>query len=145
MNSAEHAGVKRDVFTIILRIGLAIGFCIDFYVGALSLFAPQLITPLLDIPMHDPVIVRIAGGEYIVAALVYALAFSDPRRFCVLLWLCALDQSFGVVMPALAVAHGEIPNTWKIVAPIPFQALLALLFAYAAWPGRNRSATPFMQ
>ncbi|MDB5071900.1 MAG: hypothetical protein JWM87_3011 [Candidatus Eremiobacteraeota bacterium] len=145
MSSAEHAGVKRDVFSIVLRIGLAIGFCIDLYVGALSLFAPQLITPLLDIPMHDPVIVRIAGGEYVVAALVYALAFSDPRRFRALLWLCALDQLFGVVMPALAVAHGEIPSTWKIVAPIPFQALLALLFAYAAWPGRNRSATPFMQ
>jgi hypothetical protein len=49
-------------------------------------------------------------------------------------------------MPALGVAHGTLPNTWKIVAPIPFQALLVLLFAYAAWrPGSKRSATPFMQ
>jgi hypothetical protein len=145
VGAADSVGVKRGVFTVVLRIGLAIGFCIDLYVGALSLFAPQLITPLLDIPMHDPTIVRIAGGEYVVAALVYALAFRDPRRFRVLLWLCALDQLFGVVMPALAVAHGEIPSTWKIIAPIPFQAVLGLLFAYAAWPGRNRSATPFMQ
>lgn len=138
--------MKRDVFTLAVRIGLAIGLCIDLYVGVLSLFAPQLITPLLDIPVHDPTIVRIAGGEYVVAALIYALALRDPRRFRALLWLCALDQLFAVAMPALAVAHGEIPNTWKIVAPIPFQALLAMLFAvYAARPGRNRSATPFMQ
>lgn len=131
-------GVKRDVFAIVLRVGLAIGFCIDFYVGMLSLFAPQLIQPLLDIPVRDPVVVQLAGGEYVVAALVYALAFRDPRRLRVLLWLCALDQAFAVVMPALAVAHGEIPNTWKIVAPIPFQAVLALLFAYAA----TRPAAP---
>jgi hypothetical protein len=124
--------VKRDVFTVVLRAGLAIGFAIDLYVGVLALFAPQLITPLLDIPLHDPAIVRIAGGEYVVAALIYALAFRDPQRFRMLLWLCALDQLFAVVMPALAVAHGEIPNTWKIVAPIPFQALLAILFAVCA-------------
>jgi hypothetical protein len=129
---ADRTGAKRDVFTIVLRAGLAIAFCIDFYVGVLSLFAPQLITPLLDIPVHDPAIVRLAGGEYVVAALIYALAFRDPRRFHVLLWLCALDQLFAVVMPALAVAHGEIPSTWKIVAPIPFQALLGLLFAAGA-------------
>jgi len=148
MRQADAAGGRRDVFTVVLRIGLAIAFAIDLYVGVLSLFAPQLIAPLLDIPVHDPAIVRLAGGEYVVAALVYALAFRAPRRFRVLLWLCALDQAFAVVMPALAVAHGEIPSTWKTVAPIPFQALLALLFAaYAAGarPGRNRSATPFMQ
>lgn len=138
--------MKRDALTVAVRIGLGIGLCIDLYVGALSLFAPQLITPLLDIPLHDPTLARIAGGEYVVAALVYALALRDPRGARALLWLCALDQLFAVVMPALAVAHGELPSSWKIVAPIPFQALLALLFAgYAARPGRNRSATPFMQ
>jgi hypothetical protein len=132
--------------TAALRIALAIGFCIDAYVGLLSLFAPQLITPLLDIPLHDPAVVQLAAGEYLVAALVYALAFRDPHRSRALLWLCALDQLFAVVMPALGVAHGTLPNTWKIVAPIPFQALLVLLFAYAAWrPGSKRSATPFMQ
>ena len=135
----DHAGVKRDAFTLVLRVGLAIGFCIDLYVGVLSLFAPQLIQPLLDIPVRDPEIVRIAGGEYVVAALVYALAFRDPGRFRVLLWLCVLDQLFAVVMPALAVAHGTIPGTWKIVAPIPFQALLALLFAVAASRGRKET------
>jgi hypothetical protein len=124
--------VNRDVFKIALRIGLAIGFAIDAYVGVLSLFAPQLITPLLDIPMHDPTIARIAGGEYVVAALVYAVVFREPRRYRALLWLCALDQAFAVVMPALAVVHGEIPNSWKIVAPIPFQALLAVLFVAGA-------------
>jgi len=138
--------VKRDAFTILVRIGLAIGGAIDLYVGMLSLFGQQLIQPLLDIPVKDPTLVQIAGGEYIVAVLVYALAFRDPVRFRPLLWLCALDQLFAVVLPALAVAHGALPATWKIVAPIPFQALLFGLFVlYAALPGRNRSATPFMQ
>jgi hypothetical protein len=138
--------VKRDSFTIVVRVGLAIGGAIDLYVAVLSLFAPQLIQPLLDIPVKDPVLVQIAGGEYAVAALIYLLAFREPVRFRPLLWLCALDQLFAVVLPALAVAHGALPATWKIVAPIPFQALLFGLFvAYAARPGRNRSATPFMQ
>ncbi|MBV8751186.1 MAG: hypothetical protein JO103_15870 [Candidatus Eremiobacteraeota bacterium] len=137
--------MKRDWFTIILRIALAIGVCIDGFVGLLSLFAPQLLEPLFDVPVKDVTAVQIAGGEFVVAALVYALAFADPRRFRALLWLCALDQLFAVVLPALALAHGAMPATWKTIAPIPFQALLALLFAYAALPGRNRSATPFMQ
>jgi hypothetical protein len=138
--------VKRDAFTITLRIGLAIGGAIDLYVGVLSLFAPQLIPPLLDIPVKDPALVQLAGGEFVVAALVYTLAFRDPVRFRPLLWLCVVDQLFAVVLPWYAVAHGTLPATWKIVAPIPFQALLAVLFAvYAARPGRNRSATPFMQ
>ena len=138
--------MKRDPFTVAVRIALAIGGAIDAYVGVLSLFAPQLIQPLLDIPVKDPTVVQIAGGEYVVAALVYALAFRDPARLRPLVWLCVLDQLFAVVLPALAVAHGALPATWKILAPVPFQALLGVLFAvYAARPGRNRSATPFMQ
>jgi hypothetical protein len=120
------------VFTVVLRAALALGFCIDAYVGLLSLFAPQLIPSLLDIPVHDPELVRIAGGEYVVAALLYLLAFAEPRRLRVLLWLCALDQAFAVAMPALAVAHGTIPSTWATVAPIPFQALLGIVFALGA-------------
>ncbi|HWT04613.1 MAG TPA: hypothetical protein VN224_02555 [Xanthomonadales bacterium] len=138
--------MKRDVFKVVVRIGLAIGGAIDAYVGLISLFAPQLIQPLLDIPVKDPTVVQIAGGEYVVAALVYAFAFRDPVRFRPLLWLCAADQVFAVVLPSLALAHGALPATWKIVAPIPFQALLAILFVvYAARTGRNRNATPFMQ
>ncbi len=138
--------MKRDTFSVVVRIGLAIGGAIDAYVGVLSLFAQQLIQPLLDVPVKDPTLVQIAGGQYVVAALVYVLAFRDPMRFRPLLWLCAADQLFAVVLPAVAVAHGAFPATWKIVAPIPFQALLAVLFvAYAVRPGRNRSETPFMQ
>ena len=138
--------MKRDWFTIAVRVALAIGFCIDAYVGVLSVFAPQLLETLLDIPVKDPTAVQIGGGEFVVVALVYALAFRDPRRSRALLWLCALDQLFAVVLPGLAVLHGTIPSSWKIVAPIPFQALMGLLFAaYAARPARNRSATPFMQ
>jgi hypothetical protein len=138
--------MKRDWLTIAVRAALAIGFCIDLYVAALSLFAPQLIEPLLDIPVHDPTLAQVAGGEYAVAAVVYALAFRDPARFRTLLWICALDQAFGVVLPGLAVMRGALPATLKIVAPIPFQALLCALFVvYALRPGAKRSATPFMQ
>lgn len=130
----------------ILRIALAIGCAIDLYVAALSLFAPQLIPPLLDIPVHDPTLAQVAGGEYAIAALCYALAFRDPVRYRALLWLCALDQAFAVVLPALAVARGQLPPTWKIIAPIPFDALLGAIYvAYASRPARKRSATPFMQ
>ena len=131
---------------MLLRIALAIGFCIDAYVALLALVAPQLIPPLLDIPVHDPTLVQVAGGEYVVAALVYAVTFSDPPRWRPLLWVCALDQAFAVVLPALAVAHGALPTSWKIIAPIPFQALLALVYvAGAVRPGTKRRATPSMQ
>jgi hypothetical protein len=140
------ARARRDPFTVAVCIALALGGAIDAYVGLLSLFAPQLLQPLLDIPVKDPTAVQFAGGEFVVAALVYAFALRDPVRLRPLLWVCALDQLFAVVLPALAVAHGVVPGTWKIVAPIPFQALLGVLFvAYAARPGRKRSATPFIQ
>ena len=130
----------------LLRIALAIGCAIDLYVAALSLFAPQLIPPLLDIPVHDPALAQIAGGEYVIAALCYALALYDPVRFRALLWVCALDQAFAVVLPGLALLRGQIPATWKIIAPIPFDALLGAIYvAYALRSGRKRSATPFMQ
>lgn len=138
--------MKRDAFTLVVRIGLAIGGAIDAYVAVLALFAPQLMQPLLDVPVKDALIAQLGGGELVVAALVYALAFRDPVRFRAVLWICAVDQAFAVVLPLLALAHGTLPATWKIVAPIPIQALLCVLFVvYAARPGRNRSATPFMQ
>ena len=127
--------MRRDLFTVVLRVALAFGLAIDLYVGVIALFAPQLIEPLMDIPVHDPGFAQLAGGEFVVAALVYALVLWDPRRFRLLLWLCALDQLFAVVMPANAILHGAIPSTWKTVAPIPFQALLMLLFAFAAARG----------
>jgi hypothetical protein len=130
----------------IVRVALALGFLIDFVVGLIALFAPQLMQPLFDVPVSDALSAQIAGGEFIVAALVYAVTLSDPVRFRSLLWLCALDQAFAVVLPTVAVMHGALPATWKIVAPIPVSALLVLVFVvYAVRLGRNRSATPFMQ
>jgi hypothetical protein len=131
---------------VVLRVALAIGFLIDFGVAVISLFAPQLLQSLFDIPVKDVMTVQIAGGEFAVAAFVYALAFRDPVRFRALLWICALDQLFAVVLPALGVARGDIPGTWKVVAPIPFQALLAILFGvYALRPSRNRGAAPLAE
>jgi hypothetical protein len=117
---------------LVLRAALAIGFLIDFGVGAVSVVAPQLLQPLFDVPIKDVMTAQIAGGELVVASLVYALAFRDPVRFRALLWICALDQLFAVVLPSLGIARGDLPASWKIVAPIPFQALLALLFVVYA-------------
>jgi hypothetical protein len=121
--------VKRDTFTLAVKIGLAIGFVIDVYVGLLGLFAPQLMLPLLDVPVGDPMVAHFAGGEFIVVAIVYALAFRDPVRLRLLLWVCCADQLFGVIVPAYAVTSGAWAATFKTVAPIPLQALLATLFA----------------
>jgi hypothetical protein len=133
-------------FTLAVRVALALGFCIDAFVGLLCLFAQPLIEPLLGLAVRDPAMTTIAGGELIVAACVYALAFRDPLRWRPLLWICALDQTLGIVLPALEIARGNAPASFKTFGPMPFQAVLvALCVAYAARPGRKRSATPFMQ
>ncbi len=113
---------------IVVRVALAIGFCIDAFVGVLSIVAPRLMGPLFDVPVSDVMTAQIAGGEFIVVAIVYALAFSQPVRLRVLLWLCALDQLFAVVLPAMGVARGALPATWKVIAPIPVSALLVIVF-----------------
>ena len=82
--------------------------------------------------MRDPVIVRFAGGEFVVAALVYALAFRDPRRFACCSGSARSTRLFGVVHAGARGRPRRVPGTSKIVAPIPFQALLALFFAFAA-------------
>jgi hypothetical protein len=145
VSAAPRSGTS-DRFTLAVRAALAIGFCIDGFVGLLCLFAQPMIEPLLGLAVKDPTVTTIAGGELLVAACVYALAFRDPARWRPLLWICALDQTLGVVLPALEIARGNAPATLKTLGPMPFQAVLVALYAvYAAWPGRKRSATPFMQ
>jgi hypothetical protein len=122
-----------------LRITLAIGFCIDFFVGLLALFGQPLIQPLLDMPVRDPAMTAILGGELIVASGIYVLAFRDPRRWRPLLWLCALDQTLGVLIPAVTMVYGLAPATFKTIAPMPFQLALVAFYIYgatAALPGR---------
>jgi hypothetical protein len=106
----------------VLRIALAAGFCIDFFVGLLCLVAQPLLQPLLDIPVKDPA----------VAAGIYAFVFSDPRRWRPLLWLCVLDQLLGVVLPAIEIARGHAPATIKTLGPMPLQAILIVVYAIAA-------------
>ena len=115
-----------------LRIALAIGFCIDAFVGLLCLFAQPLLLPLLDLPVKDPAAVTIAGGELIVAAGIYAFVFTNPQRWRPLLWLCALDQCFAVVLPALEIVRGNVPGTLKTIGPLPFQFALAVFYALNA-------------
>lgn len=124
-----------------LRIALAIGFCIDAFVGSLCVLAQPLLGPLLDIPVKDPAVTTIAGGELLVAAGIYAFVLRDPRRWRPLLWLCALDQGFGVLLPAIEILHGHAPATWKTLGPMPLQlVLIAVYVAGARWVGRPDEA-----
>lgn len=118
--------------TNVLRVALAIGFCIDLGVAILCFFFQQQLGPLLDIPLKDPALTTIAGGEYVVVALVYALAFRDPSRYRALLWLCALDQLFAAALPGLEIARGNVAGTIKTIGPIPFNAALAIVYTWGA-------------
>lgn len=122
---------------VLLRIALAIGLCIDAFVGVLSLFAQGAIAPLLDMPVKDPAVTLFAGGEFLVVAGLYALALADPKRFRPLLWLCALDQAFAIVLPLVAIAAGTLNSSPKILAPMPFQALLIGLYLAGALRGSS--------
>ncbi len=139
-----RASRSIDRFTPAVRVALAIGVCIDGFVGLLCLFGQPLIEPLLGLAVRDPAMTTIAGGELIVAACVYALAFSDPARWRPLLWICALDQTLGIVLPALEIARGNAPATFKTLGPMPFQAILVILYVVSAarpgaTAGRHRS------
>lgn len=125
----------------VLRIALAIGFCIDAFVGVLCLVAQPLLQPLLDIPVKDPAVTTIAGGELVVAAGIYAFVLRDPQRWRPLLWLCALDQLFGVLLPAIEIARGHAPATFKTLGPMPVQLVLAVVFVVGArWAARPAEA-----
>jgi len=125
--------------TLVLRLALILGCAIDLCVGVVLVAAPQLAMPLFDVPVHDALIAAFAGVELIVAACVYAVALRDPERYRLLLWVCALDQLFAVIGPSVAVAHGAMPATFKVIAPIPLQAVLCAIFVLSA---SRRSAAP---
>jgi hypothetical protein len=112
----------------LLQIALAIGAVIDVGTALLCFFGQAYFQTLLDVPLHDPAIATIAGGEYFVLAFVYVLAARDPARFRPLLWLCALDQTFAIVLPLVTMAQGLVPATWKTIGPMPFQALLVAVY-----------------
>jgi hypothetical protein len=122
------------VLRIALRYALIVGFLIDAGVGALCIVAQPLLQPLLDIPVKDPAVTTIAGGELIVAAGIYAFVLRDMARWRPLLWLCVLDQFFGVVLPAIEIARGHAPATIKTLGPMPLQAILIALYV---WGARN--------
>jgi hypothetical protein len=113
-----------------LRIAVAIGLCIDTGVAILALFFQAQLGPLLDIPLKDPALTTIAGGEYVVVALIYVAVLRDPQRYGPLLWLCALDQACAAVLPAIEIARGNVVATYKTIGPIPFNALLTGVYLW---------------
>jgi uncharacterized membrane protein len=118
--------------TRLLRVAVAVGFCIDVLVAILALFFQSLLGPLFDIPLKDPALTTIAGGEYVVVALVYVLVFREPERYHALLWLCALDQVFAALLPAIEIARGNVVATYKTIGPIPINVLLAGMYTAGA-------------
>lgn len=125
----------------VVRVAVAIGFFIDAGVAILCFFFQQQLGPLLDIPLKDPALTTIAAGEYVVVAIVYALVLCDPRRFRALFWLIALDQAFAVALPALEIARGNVAGTLKTIGPMPFNAVLAALYVWAAARGETWDAS----
>jgi hypothetical protein len=120
------------MFARLLRLALLCGLAIDAGVGLLALFAQPLMQPLLDLPLKDPALTTILGGELLVVAGVYAIVLRDPKRWRPLLWLCALDQFLGVLLPALEIARGHAPATLKTLGPMPFQLALVAVFIAGA-------------
>jgi hypothetical protein len=116
------------MFVWVLRVALLCGLAIDAGVGLLALFAQPLMQPLLDLPLKDPALTTILGGELLVVAGVYAIVLRDPPRWRPLLWLCASDQFLGVLLPALEIARGHAPATIKTLGPMPFQLALVAVF-----------------
>ncbi len=109
-----------------------LGLLIDGAVGILALFFPSLMGPLLDVPALDPAAMAIAGGEFIVVALVYLLVLRDIERFRPLLWVLALDQAFAAILTAVEIALGHVPGTWKTIGPLPLSLALALIYVAGA-------------
>jgi len=119
------------VLLIVLRVALAIGFCVDFFVAIVALFFQSAMGPIFDVPLKDPAATTIVGGEFIVVSLVYLAILRAPLRYRALLWIVVLDQVFGFVLPAYEIARGNVAATWKTIGPMPFNALLAAVYLYA--------------
>jgi hypothetical protein len=119
-------------FAKIVRVALAIGGIVDLGVAILALFFQPLLGPLLDVPTKDPALTTIAGGEFLIVALIYGLLLRDLDRFKPFLWLVFLDQLFAAVLVIYTIAIGEVAGTWKTIGPIPLNVLLAAIFAIAA-------------
>jgi len=119
--------------TLFLRIIVACGFCLDAGVALIALVVPQQLEPWLDIPYrNNPALAAFGGGEFAVMAVVYALVFLQPQRRAFLFWILALDQGFATILPTLEVLRGHIPSTIKTVGPIPFVAIWAIAYVWAA-------------
>ena len=115
----------------LLRVALAIGFAVDFFVAILSLFFQSALGPLLDLPIKDPAVTTFAGGEILIVSLLSLALIRAPYRYRALLWLVVLDQLFALVLPAYEIARGNMAATWKTVGPMPGNVLLGGVYLYA--------------
>jgi hypothetical protein len=95
----------------LLRVAIAIGAVIDATVAVLALFFQPLLGPVFDIPLKDPALTTIAGGEYVVVTLLYVALLRDLERFRGLLWLIAIDQALAAIIPAYTIVRGEVVAT----------------------------------
>ncbi len=126
--------------TRLLRVALWVGAVVDGAVAVLALFFQPLLGPLLDVPVKDPALTTIAGGEYVVLTGLYVFLVRDVARYRPLLWLVALDQLFGGAIPALEVARGHVVASWKTLGPIPFNLALVAIYVAGALVKRPKEA-----
>ncbi len=124
--------MRKSQALAILRVALIVGACIDGFVAILALLFQPFIGALLDVPVRDPALTTIVGGEFAVVVLVYVALVRDLSRFAPLLWLVALDQLLAVILPGIEVVRGNIPATWKTLAPMPGSLALAAIYAWGA-------------
>ena len=74
----------------------------------------------------------LGGGELLVAGFIYVLILRDVERFRPFLWLVALDQLFAALLPGIEVLRGHLPATLKILAPMPINLALVVVYVLAA-------------
>jgi hypothetical protein len=116
----------------VLRVALVVGAFIDFFVAIVVMVFPQSSAALFDIPVHDPTAALLGGGELLVAGFIYVLILRDVERFRPFLWLVALDQLFAALLPGIEVLRGHLPATLKILAPMPINLALVVVYVLAA-------------
>ena len=102
--------------TNVIRIALAIGALIDGGVAILCFFFQPLLGPLLDFPVKDPALTTVAGGEFLVVALVYVAILRDLDRARTL----------------LEMLRGHVLISAKTVGPMPLNIALVIIFVLGA-------------
>ena len=131
---------RTDVARRVLLAAIAVGGLADGSIAVIALFFQNLLGPLFDLPLRDPALTTVTGGAYVVLAAMYAVLLRDLDRYRVLLYLVALDQTFGAVLPAIEILRHHVVASPKTLGPIPLNLVLAAV--YLAGTRTRRAPAP---